>query len=87
MSYDQVEDAWGLIDQANKYKEDMGYDLPSDDYWEPVFASSPLVDVERTKAEGGDPLKEVYLRSPYGLRFRTDHMDWVPFRHGDVALE
>ncbi|MBB4286387.1 hypothetical protein [Roseospira goensis] len=87
MSYEQVEEAWGLIDTAMKHKEQAGQDLEPDAYWEPVFANSPLVDVERTKAEGGQPLSKVFLKSPYGLQFRPEYMDWIPFRHGEVKLD
>jgi hypothetical protein len=87
MSYEQVEEAWGLIDEATKHKEEAGQDLESDAYWGAVFATSPLVDVERTKAEGGSPLEKVFLKSPYGLQFRTEYMDWIPFRHGEVKLD
>jgi len=87
MSYEQVEEAWSLIDEAMNHKEQAGQDLAPDAYWDPVFAASPLVDVERTKAEGGQPLAKVYLKSPYGLQFRTEYMDWIPFRHGEVKLD
>lgn len=87
MSYEQVEEAWSLIDEAMKHKEQAGRTLQPDDYWSAVFATSPLVDVDRTRAEGGQPLEKVYLKSPYGLLFRTEYMDWVPFRHGEVSLD
>jgi hypothetical protein len=87
MSYEQVEEAWGLIDEATKLKEQSGMDMEPDAYWEPLFAGSPLVDVDRTKVEGGSPLSKVFLKSPYGLQFRREHMDWIPFRHGDVKLD
>jgi len=86
MSYEQVEEAWSLIDEAMKLKEKSGGPMEPDDYWEPLFAGSSLVDVERTKAEGGSPLSKIFLTSPYGLVFRREHMDWIPFRHGDVKL-
>jgi len=87
MSYEQVEEAWTLIDEAVKLKENAGKDLQPDEYWDPLFAQSDLVDVERTQAEGGTPLAKVFLKSPYGLQFRTEYMDWIPFRHGEVKLD
>nr|WP_246152361.1 hypothetical protein [Roseospira navarrensis] len=70
-----------------KVKENAGKDLEPDEYWDPVFAGSDLVDTARTRAEGGAPLDKVFLKSPYGLQFRREHMDWIPFRHGDVKLD
>jgi len=87
MSYEQVEEAWSLIDEATKHKEESGRDLEPDEYWSGLFAESPLVDVERTRAEGGSPLAKVFLKSPYGLEFRPQYMDWIPFRHGEVTLD
>ncbi|KAA5604695.1 hypothetical protein F1188_14885 [Roseospira marina] len=87
MSYEQVEEAWSLIDEAMKLKEKSDGDLEPDAYWDPLFATSPLVDVPRTQSEGGAPLEKVFLKSPYGLQFRRDHMDWIPFRHGEVTLD
>lgn len=87
MSYEQVEEAWDLIDKAMKHKEQAGKDLAPDEYWDSVFAGSTLVDVDRTRVEGGKPLAKVFLKSPYGLQFRAEYMDWIPFRHGDVKLD
>ncbi len=87
MSYEQVEEAWSLIDEAMKRKEEAGRDLEPDEYWNSVFADSPLVDVARTRAEGESPLARVFLNSPYGLEFRPQYMDWIPFRHGEVTLD
>lgn len=87
MSYEQVEDAWSLIDEAMKFKEESGRTLDPEEYWEPVFAASSLVDVERTRAEGGSPVTKVFLKSPYGVEFRPEYMDWIPFRHGEVNLD
>lgn len=87
MSYEQVEEAWGLSDLALQKKEAAGRDLSLEEYWGLVFAASPLVDVERTGREGGNPPNRVFLKSPYGLQYRQDHKDWIPFRHGDVKLD
>ena len=39
----------------------------------------------KTQKESGNPPK-VFLKSPYGLQYRPDHKDWIPFRHGPVNL-
>lgn len=87
MSYEQVEEAWSLIEEAMKLKENAGTEIEPEVYWDQLFTTSPLVDVDRTSAEGGMPLSKVFLKSPYGLQFRREHMDWVPFRHGEVKLD
>ncbi len=86
MSYEQVEEAWTLSDDALKLKEQAGRDLAPAEYW-PFFTNSPLVDVDRTQREGGNPPTRIFLKSPYGLQFRDDHKDWIPFRHGEVKLD
>ncbi|MDR3733953.1 MAG: hypothetical protein P4L10_00280 [Acidobacteriaceae bacterium] len=87
MSYEQVEEAWSLSDAAREWAAQQGRPLQPNDYWQPLFAVSPLVDAERTLREGGNPLARVFLKSPYGLQYRPDHQDWIPFRHGEVKLE
>jgi hypothetical protein len=84
--YAMVEDAWNLSDAAREFAKTAGRELAQDDYWEPVFASHALVDVERTKKEGGQPLARIFLKSPYGLQYRTDHKDWIPFRHAEIDI-
>jgi hypothetical protein len=84
MSYEQVEEAWALSDAARDYARDAGREPSRDDYWKDVFSGSPLVDVERSLREGGDAPEKVYLTSPYGLQWRADHKDWIPFRHGEI---
>lgn len=84
MSYEQVEEAWTLSNAARELRDKAKQEMAPDDYWDAIFASSELVDVERTKKEGGNPLAQVFLKSPYGLRWRTEYNDWIPFRHGEV---
>lgn len=84
--YAMVEDAWNLSDAARDHAKNAGRELAPDEYWDPLFAAHPLVDVERTKAEGGQPLARVFLKSPYGLQFRPDHKDWIPFRHAEIDI-
>jgi hypothetical protein len=86
MSYEQVQEAWTLVDAATEFAKTLGRSPEPNEYWQSVFASSPLVDVTRTQSEGGNPLSRIFLKSPYGLQYRQDHKDWIPFRHGPVTL-
>ncbi|MBN9527111.1 MAG: hypothetical protein J0H82_12940 [Alphaproteobacteria bacterium] len=81
-----VEEAWDLSDKARDYAKTAGRELGPNDYWEPVFAASPLIDVNRTRAEGGNPLQRIFFNNPYGLQWRADHKDWIPFRHGEINI-
>lgn len=83
--FSQVEDAWGLSDAARDFAAKRG-DVAPEVYLEEFFAQSPLVDLERTRREGGAPPQKIFLNSPYGLQWRDQHKDWIPFRHGDVDL-
>lgn len=84
--YDMVEDAWKLSDAARDYVKNAGREVANDELWEKVFAPSPLVDGQRTQQEGGAPIVKIFLTSPYGLQYRADHKDWIPFRHGPIDL-
>lgn len=86
MSYEQVQEAFKLSDVAREYAKNAGRDVPAGEYWSAVFATAPLVDVERTQREGGNPLAKVFLKSPYGLQYRMEYKDWIPFRHGEVQV-
>lgn len=86
MSYEQVQEAFKLSDVARDYVKRAGRDVPIEEIWAQVFSTSPLVDVERTQREGGNPLAKIFLKSPYGLQFRAEYKDWIPFRHGEVKL-
>jgi hypothetical protein len=83
MSFEQVEEAWTLSDTARDMVKNASGPV---DLWAELFSKSPLVDVERTQREGGNPMTKIFLKSPYGLQFRPDHKDWIPFRHGEVKL-
>lgn len=82
----EVESAWELSDAARDYAAKAGHEVTPEEYFSKVFEGSPIVDVERTKREGGTPPQRIFLTSPYGLEWRPQHKDWVPFRHGDVDL-
>lgn len=84
--YAMVEDAWNLSDAAREFAKNAGRELGPDEYWDPVFAANALVDVERTNREGGQPLARIFLKSPYGLQYRLDHKDWIPFRHAEIDI-
>ncbi|WP_207476495.1 hypothetical protein [Arenibaculum pallidiluteum] len=84
MSFEQVEEAWQLSDDARAHSQAAGRDLSPQEYWDQFFSASPLVDAERTLREGGQPVARIFLRSPYGLQWRPDHKDWIPFRHGEI---
>ena len=32
-------------------------------------------------------LDKIFLKSPYGLQYRPEYNDWIPFRHGDVKFD
>lgn len=82
--YAMVEEAWQLSDQAREYVKNAGRDVANEELWEKIFAFSPLIDAERTRAEGGQPTARIFFRNPYGLQYRADHKDWIPFRHGPL---
>jgi hypothetical protein len=86
MSYEQVEEAWKLSDAARDYVKAATAEVSLQEIIDKVFLPSGLVDVEKTQREMGNPPK-IFLRSPYGLQFRPDYKDWIPFRHGPVNLE
>lgn len=86
MSFEQVEEAWDLIDKARDFAKNAVGDVPLERYWDEFFKASPLVDSERTLREGGSPPTRVFLNSPYGLQWRPEYKDWIPFRHGNVVL-
>jgi len=84
--FDEVEEAWSLSDAAREYAAQAEGELSSDDYLSTVFAASPQIDLERTQREGGHPVQRIFLKTPYGLQWRPQHKDWIPFRHGDIDL-
>lgn len=79
--YAMVEEAWALSDAAREYVRTAGRLVDNTELWEKVFKLSPLVDQDRTAQEGGKPLQKIFFANPYGLQYRPDHQDWVPFRH------
>ena len=81
--YPMVEQAWELSTRAREYVKNAGDEVPLQEIVDKIFLPSGLVDVEKTQKESGNPPK-IFLNSPYGLQYRPDHKDWIPFRHGPV---
>lgn len=86
MSYEKVEEAWKLSEAARDYVKEAGREVTIQEVFDKVFLPSNQVDIEKTKNESGNPPK-VFLKSPYGLQYRPEYNDWIPFRHGPVQLE
>jgi hypothetical protein len=86
MSVEKMWEAWRLCDASREYVKKAGCEVPLQEMIDKVFMPSSLVDVERTKSEGGNPPTKVFLRSPYGVEYRADTKNWIPFRHGEVKL-
>ena len=84
--FQMVEDAWDLSDAARAYVASAGRDVDLDEVWEKIFSASPLVDAAKTRNEGGTASGRIFLKSHYGLRYRQDTKDWIPFRHAPVDL-
>lgn len=84
-AYELVEQAWKLSDDARAYVKQAGREVPLQEIVDKIFLPSGQVDVEKTQKESGNPPK-IFLKSPYGLQYRPDHKDWIPFRHGPVEL-
>lgn len=85
-AYELVEQAWKLSEAARDYvKQQSGREVSLQEIVEKVFLPSGLIDVAKTNAESGNPPK-IFLNSPYGLQFRPEYKDWIPFRHGAVEL-
>ena len=43
------------------------------------------MDIPKCQQHQDNPPK-VYLNTPYGLQYRPEYNDWIPFRHGDIDL-
>jgi hypothetical protein len=81
---DQMWEAWKLCDTSREYAKNASRDVPPQEMIEKIFRPSSLIDEERTSREGG-PTK-LFLKSPYGLEYRPDTKNWVPFRHGEIKF-
>ncbi len=83
--YALVEEAWGLSDAAREFVKTAAHEVPLQEIVDKIFLPSGQVDIELTQKESGNPPK-IFLKSPYGLQYRPEHKDWIPFRHGPVNL-
>ncbi|MBI5922343.1 MAG: hypothetical protein HY847_11950 [Betaproteobacteria bacterium] len=83
--YALVEEAWALSDTAREYVKKAEREVPLQELVDKIFLPSGKVDVEKTQKESGNPPK-IFLKSPYGLQYRPEHKDWIPFRHGPVSF-
>jgi hypothetical protein len=81
---DQMWEAWKLCDASREYAKNANREVPPQEMIEKVFRPSSLIDEERTTREGS-PTK-LFLKSPYGIEYRPDVKNWIPFRHGEVKF-
>jgi hypothetical protein len=81
-----VEQAWKLSDDAREYCKTAKRDVPIQEVFDKIFIPSGLLDMEKTRQNASNPPK-IFLKSPYGLQFRPEYKDWIPFRHGDVKFD
>jgi hypothetical protein len=84
-AYELVQQAFNLSSAASEYVKNAGKEVPIQEIFEKVFLPSGMVDVAKTQKESGNPPK-IFLTSPYGLQYRPEYKDWIPFRHGDIKL-
>lgn len=83
-----VEEAWELSDKARAYVKEAteaGREADIQEILEQVFVPSNLLDIPMCQAHQDNPPK-VYLKTPYGLQYRPEYNDWIPFRHGEIDL-
>jgi hypothetical protein len=83
---DMVDEAWKIAEQAQTYTQNLGHEPPTQEVYEKVFLPTGIVDANKTAKEGGNPLLKVFFNNPYGLQYRPDHKNWIPFRHGELKL-
>jgi len=82
--YEMIEEAWALSESARLYVESAGHGVDNAELWSKLFSQSPMVDVEKTRQNGGPPFTKIFFKTLYGLQYRTEQNDWIPFRHGPV---
>jgi hypothetical protein len=83
--FDMVEQCWALSEAARDYVKSAARDVTRGEIWEQVFAKSAVVDIDRTLRESPQ-LDRIYLKTPYGLQYRAENNDWIPFRHAAIDL-
>jgi hypothetical protein len=85
---EQLEATWKLREAVIHYAKQAGREVGVQEVLDKVFIPSGLVDLAKTKANQGNTANppQVFLNSPYGLQYRPEFKDWVPFRHGPVTV-
>lgn len=84
-----VEQAWQLSDSAREYvktAKSENREVSIQEIVDKIFMPSGQVDIDKTRKNSGAPPK-IFLKSPYGLQYRPEYKDWIPFRHGDVKFD
>ncbi len=81
-----VEQAWELSDKSREYAKAAGREVSIQEMVDKVFLPSGLVDIEKSQKEGNTQPPKIFLKSPYGLQYRPEYKDWIPFRHGPVEF-
>lgn len=85
--FPMVLQAWDLCTGAKTYVAAASdREVTLQEVVDKVFLPSGLVDIEKTQKESGNPPK-IFLQSPYGLQYRPETKDWIPFRHGPVSFD
>ena len=79
LSIEKVWEAWKLSDDAWEFVGKGTREVPFSELFEKFFAQQPTVDVERTRKQGGNP-PNIFLKSPYALRYNPESKRWIPFR-------
>jgi len=82
--FSNLEEAWLLSEAARDYVKAAGRPVDTDELWNTVFSPSPLVDIGKTQREGGRPLQQIFLKTPYALQYRPNENDWIPFRYAHI---
>jgi len=78
-----VNQAWDLSNLVRECVKNEGREVPIQEAVEKFFLPSGLIDIHKTNRESGSPPK-VFFTNPYGLQYRPEYKDWIPFRHGPI---
>ena len=81
-----VQQAWELADKSREYVKAANREVSNQEIVDNVFLPSGLVDIEKSQKEGTGNPPRIFLKSPYGLEYRADTKNWIPFRHGEITL-
>jgi hypothetical protein len=83
--FQMVEEAWKVSEAVKEYVKNAGREVTLQEIFDKVFVPTGLVDIAKTQKESGNPPR-VFFKNPYGLAYRPEHQDWIPFRHGEISL-